>query len=118
MIAYRAMELAKACHEGQKRKYTGNPYSDHLCSEVRQDARESITQAAKSGLTHAYYQPKPYYSLENKTIAIHHLITHLEAEGYEVEYRREQSILLIKWSGNIRPWYIQLWYDILKEFRV
>jgi (p)ppGpp synthase/HD superfamily hydrolase len=30
MIAYRAMELAKECHATQKRKYTGNPYSDHL----------------------------------------------------------------------------------------
>ncbi|MAK54692.1 MAG: guanosine polyphosphate pyrophosphohydrolase [Pusillimonas sp.] len=30
-IAYEAMLFAKKAHEGQKRKYTGNPYFDHCC---------------------------------------------------------------------------------------
>lgn len=30
MIAYRAMKFALEVHAGQVRKYTGNPYSDHL----------------------------------------------------------------------------------------
>lgn len=30
MIAFQAMEFARTVHEGQKRKYTGNPCSDHL----------------------------------------------------------------------------------------
>jgi guanosine-3',5'-bis(diphosphate) 3'-pyrophosphohydrolase len=29
-IAFRAMTFAKDCHKEQKRKYTGNPYFDHL----------------------------------------------------------------------------------------
>lgn len=29
-IAYEAMRFAMICHKGQKRKYTGNPYTDHL----------------------------------------------------------------------------------------
>jgi hypothetical protein len=88
-----------------------------FCAGVRQDALEKIQEAAKSGLTHAYYCPKPYYSLGNKELALHHLAMHLEAEGYVIEYRREQGILLIQWSRITRPWYVQLWYDILKEFR-
>lgn len=30
MIAFKAMEFARAAHRGQVRKYTGNPYADHL----------------------------------------------------------------------------------------
>lgn len=29
-LAYRAMMFAREVHAGQKRKYTGNPYTDHL----------------------------------------------------------------------------------------
>lgn len=29
-IAFKAMELARKMHADQKRKYTGNPYTDHL----------------------------------------------------------------------------------------
>lgn len=29
-LAYRAMMFAREAHKGQKRKYTGNPYADHL----------------------------------------------------------------------------------------
>ena len=29
-IAFEAMSFAKSVHAGQVRKYTGNPYTDHL----------------------------------------------------------------------------------------
>lgn len=29
-IAFKAMQFAREVHAGQKRKYTGNPYTDHL----------------------------------------------------------------------------------------
>lgn len=29
-LAFKAMEFARRVHAGQKRKYTGNPYADHL----------------------------------------------------------------------------------------
>lgn len=29
-LAYRAMMFAREAHKNQKRKYTGNPYADHL----------------------------------------------------------------------------------------
>lgn len=29
-LAFRAMKFAREAHKGQKRKYTGNPYVDHL----------------------------------------------------------------------------------------
>lgn len=29
-IAFKAMQFARKVHAGQKRKYTGNPYTDHL----------------------------------------------------------------------------------------
>lgn len=50
-LAYRAMVFARDKHQGHKRKYTGNPYADHLAevagivASVRPSDQEAIAAA-------------------------------------------------------------------------
>lgn len=61
-LAYRAMMFAREAHKGQKRKYTGNPYADHLAevagivATVAQSFRSDIETMIAVAWLHDYIE--------------------------------------------------------------